>query len=118
MSSRNNFKNSGSFAKVSVPVHIYNSLLFDNQLYNYYLQIALCYYDLKDALALDPDHAEAKQIMEEFKQEAESCHTSAVQLALQNRHRDALQKISSAIEYDPTHANYHNIRYVYTSHCV
>ena len=24
---RNNFKNSGSFAKVSIPVHIYNSLM-------------------------------------------------------------------------------------------
>lgn len=75
------------------------------------MQIALCYYDLKDALTLDPEHAEAKQIMEEFRKEAEQCHTSAIQFALQNRHRDALQKISSAIEYDPTHANFHNIRY-------
>ena len=28
---RNNFANSGSFAKVSVPVHIYNSLLPNGQ---------------------------------------------------------------------------------------
>ena len=28
---RNNFANSGSFAKVSVPVHIYNSLIESNQ---------------------------------------------------------------------------------------
>ena len=74
------------------------------------LQIALCYFDLKDALVLDPDHAEARQIMTEFRQEADRCHTSAVQLALQKRHRDALHKISMAIEYDPTHAEFHNIR--------
>ena len=74
------------------------------------LQIALCYFDLKDALVLDPDHAEACQIMSEFRQEADRCHTSAVQLALQKRHRDALHKISMAIEYDPTHAEFHNIR--------
>ncbi|XP_067939514.1 tetratricopeptide repeat protein 16-like [Watersipora subatra] len=81
-----------------------------SRLHLMFKNIALCYYDLKDALALDPEHAEAKQIMAEFRAEAESCRTSAVQLALQNRHRDALQKISSAIEYDPTHANFHIIR--------
>lgn len=47
-----------------------------------------------------------------FKQEAEVNHTAAIQQALQGRHRDALHKISLAIEYDPTHAEYHNIRSV------
>ncbi|KAF6022679.1 TTC16 [Bugula neritina] len=81
-----------------------------SRLHMMFKNISLCYYDLKDALALDPDHLEAQQIMDGFRKEAEHCHTSAVQLALQGRHRDALHQISTAIEYDPTQAEFHNIR--------
>ena len=45
LSSRNNFKNSGFFAKVSIPVHIYNSLV--------HARNCICYVNIYNSLVSD-----------------------------------------------------------------
>ena len=74
------------------------------------LQTTLCYYDVKDALSLDPDHQEALVLMANLEVKAEELKQQATQLNLVNRHRDALQKISIAIETNPSVPEYHILR--------
>ena len=70
----------------------------------------MCYYDVKDALALEPENSEALEMMERLKVKAKEMKQQAVQLNLVHRHRDALQKISMAIETDPSQPDYHITR--------
>ena len=59
---------------------------------------------------MEPNHQEALEVMERLKQKAEEMKANAVQLNLIGRHRDALQKISMAIEANPSYPDYHVLR--------
>lgn len=59
-------------------------------------QITLCYYDVKDALSISPEHTEAMKLMGLLQSRAQTLKTQAVQLNLMGRTREALQKISIA----------------------
>ena len=76
-----------------------------------HLQTTLCYYDIKDALQLDPDHAEGRGMMERMEKRAQDSKYTAMQLNLMGKHREALQKISIAIETNPAVADFHVLRY-------
>lgn len=67
---------------------------------------------MKDALNLDPDHHEAKSIMSEVTKRANTNKIQAMQLNIAGKHREALQKISIAIETDPSVADFHVLRYI------
>ena len=75
-------------------------------------QTTLCYYDVKDALGLNPDHSEAVRMMEKLERVAKDNKRQAMQLNLMGKHREALQKISIAIETDPAVADFHVLRFV------
>lgn len=74
-------------------------------------QTTLCYYDIKDALQVDPDHQEAKAMMVKMEKRAQDNKREAMQLNLMGKHREALQKISIAIDTDPIIADFHVLRY-------
>lgn len=75
-------------------------------------QTTLCYYDVKDALAIDPAHHEAQRLKILLEGRAQELKQQATQLNLLGRHRDALQKISIAIETNPSVADFHVLRYL------
>lgn len=77
-------------------------------------QTTLCYYDIKDALQVDPDHQEAKAMMVKMEKRAQDNKREAMQLNLMGKHREALQKISIAIDTDPVIADFHVLRYEIT----
>lgn len=74
------------------------------------LQTTLCYYDVKDALGIDPEHVEASHMMARLETVARDNRRQAMQLNLMSKHREALQKISIAIETDPAVADFHVLR--------
>ena len=74
------------------------------------LQTTLCYYDLKDALALCDGHEQANKLMVELQSKADDFKQQSTNMSLTGRFRDAMQKISIAIETNPSVAEYHNIR--------
>lgn len=74
------------------------------------MQTTLCYYDVKDALGLDPEHPEASRMMGKLQKVAQDNKRQAMQLNLMAKHREALQKISIAIETDPAVADFHVLR--------
>ena len=73
-------------------------------------QTTLCYYDVKDALNLNPEHPEAERLMEDLEKYAQEMRQQATLLSLQKRPRDALQKISLAIDTNPSVAEFHVMR--------
>lgn len=73
-------------------------------------QTTLCYYDIKDALQVDPDHQEAKVMMTKMETRAQDNKREAMQLNLMGKHREALHKISIAIDTDPIVADFHVLR--------
>ena len=81
----------------------------------YIFQTTLCYYDVKDGLALEPEHPEALVMMEKLQKIAVENKRMAMQMNLVGKHRDALQKISIAIETDPSVADFHVLRSVILS---
>ena len=84
----------------------------------YIFQTTLCYYDVKDGLALEPEHPEALVMMEKLQKIAVENKRMAMQMNLVGKHRDALQKISIAIETDPSVADFHVLRFVITTYCI
>lgn len=74
------------------------------------LQTTLCYYDVKDALAIDPIHPEALHLMNSLESQSLDLRNEAMKLNLLGRYRDALQKISLAIETNPSLAEFHVLR--------
>ncbi|KAK7478800.1 hypothetical protein BaRGS_00030011 [Batillaria attramentaria] len=80
------------------------------RLHEMFRNTTLCYYDVKDALALQPDHPEARQMMSSLEQKAAENRLQAMQLNIAGKHREALQKISIAIETNPSVAEYHVLR--------
>ena len=59
---------------------------------------------------LDPDHEEAKAIMAAIVKRANASKLQAMQLNIAGKHREALQKISIAIETNPSVADFHVLR--------
>ena len=80
------------------------------QLYNRNFQTTLCYYDVKDALAIDEHNEEAKRLMTILEENSIDLKDEAMKLNLLGRYRDALQKISLAIETNPSQAEFHILR--------
>eukprot|EP00057_Strongylocentrotus_purpuratus_P033762 XP_792693.2 PREDICTED: tetratricopeptide repeat protein 16 [Strongylocentrotus purpuratus] len=77
------------------------------RLHQLFRNTTLCYYDLKDALALNPDQIEAKTLMKELEQKAEENRNHATRLQLQGKFKDSLTKITIAIEMNPSVSDYH-----------
>ncbi|XP_033116705.1 tetratricopeptide repeat protein 16-like [Anneissia japonica] len=80
------------------------------RLHQLFRNTTLCYYDLKDALNLDPYQEEARTLMKQLEAKAEEYRSSCIQQQLQGRYKDALQKITSAIANNPTVPEYHILR--------
>ena len=96
-------ESNGEYCSISLQNGIWISFI--------HLQTTLCYYDIKDALQLDPDHAEGRGMMERMEKRAQDSKYTAMQLNLMGKHREALQKISIAIETNPAVADFHVLRY-------
>ncbi|KAL8608187.1 hypothetical protein ACOMHN_016642 [Nucella lapillus] len=80
------------------------------RLHEMFRNTTLCYYDVKDALGLAPEHPEARHMMCTLEQKAADSKLQAMQLNIGGKHREALQKISIAIETNPSVAEYHVLR--------
>lgn len=80
------------------------------RLHEMFRNTTLCYYDVKDAMKLNEDHPEAKAMMIKLEKRALENKHHAMQLNLLGKHREALQKISVAIETDPAVADFHVLR--------
>lgn len=73
-------------------------------------QVTLSYYDVHDALMLDPGHAVARQLADNLLERAERLRQEAVRLSLLGRYKDALQQLNFAINTNPTSAELHVFR--------
>lgn len=80
------------------------------RLHEMFRNTTLCYYDVKDALALQPEHPEALEMISLLEKKAAESRLQAMQLNIAGKHREALQKISIAIETNPSVAEYHVLR--------
>lgn len=76
----------------------------------FFWQTSLSYYDLKDALTLDPEQPEAQKILQDLEKRAQDNRDFAVRLQLQGKFKEAMQKITLAIEMNPSVAEFHLLR--------
>ncbi|XP_053138044.1 tetratricopeptide repeat protein 16 isoform X2 [Hemicordylus capensis] len=76
------------------------------RLYEYFGKAIFTFYNLQEALALDPGHSEARIMMERLKKEAQKNKDRAVSKAVKGNLKGALLKINRAIEYSPENADY------------
>ncbi|CAF0762254.1 unnamed protein product [Didymodactylos carnosus] len=70
-------------------------------------KLALCFYDIRDALLLNETHAVARKMMITLKQTSSDLRDSAVHTCIIDRLTDALALISLAIDLYPIEAEYH-----------
>ncbi|KAK3704669.1 hypothetical protein QZH41_006745 [Actinostola sp. cb2023] len=80
------------------------------RLHDLFRNSTLCYYDVKDALALDPENEEAQTLMKSLQKRANDSKQQAVQLLLVGKVKEALTKISIALETNPAVPEYHVFR--------
>ncbi|EDO34517.1 predicted protein, partial [Nematostella vectensis] len=80
------------------------------RLHELFRNSTLCYYDVKDALVLSPDNEEAKTLMNSLHKRANDSKLQAEQLFLVGKVKEALTKISIAIETNPSIPEYHVFR--------
>ncbi|XP_051552626.1 tetratricopeptide repeat protein 16 [Myxocyprinus asiaticus] len=80
------------------------------RLYHQLNQMILCNHDLRSALRLNPGCPEAHELMKRLKEAAEHSHQAAVEKALMGEFSDALAKINTALEHNPSKANYYLFR--------
>ena len=66
--------------------------------------------DITSSLKLDPSHHEARQMMTDFEEKAEELKDAAVQQSLLGNMKEAIQKVTSAIQTNPSVASYHTLR--------
>ncbi|XP_050389165.1 tetratricopeptide repeat protein 16 [Patella vulgata] len=85
-------------------------LIMRARLHEMFRNTTLCYYDVKDALNIDENHSVAKEMMYSLEKAAEDSKKQAMQLNILGKHREALQKISIAIETNPAVSSYHVLR--------
>ncbi|CAI9532648.1 unnamed protein product [Staurois parvus] len=81
------------------------------RLYDHLNKTTLTYQDTQRALFLDPQHQEAIKMKAKLVAKAEEAKDKAVNCAVQGQLHDALQKISYAIENNPSAGGYHIFRY-------
>lgn len=65
---------------------------------------------MKDALGLNPEHTEAQSMMANLEKRARDNKMQALKLNLAGKHREAMQKVSIAIETNPNVADFHVLR--------
>ena len=70
----------------------------------------LAYYDVKSALELEGSHAEAISMLRSIESKAVEMKDAAVQQSLSGNSKDALQRLTSAIQTNPSVASYHVLR--------
>ncbi|CAL1536379.1 unnamed protein product [Lymnaea stagnalis] len=80
------------------------------RLHEMFRNSTLCYYDIKDALSLDPNHTEALAMMKTMTNRSNTNKLQAMHLNIAGKHREALQKMTIAIETNPSVADYHVLR--------
>lgn len=95
-----------------IPLQIVQIGKFSHQilLFYFFWQTSLSYYDLKDALTLDPEQPEAQKILQDLEKRAQDNRDFAVRLQLQGKFKEAMQKITLAIEMNPSVAEFHLLR--------
>ncbi|XP_062815499.1 tetratricopeptide repeat protein 16 isoform X2 [Anolis carolinensis] len=76
------------------------------RLYEHFGKVTLCFHNLQDALALEPNHAEAQVMMSNLKKEAQRSRDQAATKAVKANLKAALVKINRAIDYNPVEASY------------
>ncbi|XP_067398296.1 tetratricopeptide repeat protein 16 [Emydura macquarii macquarii] len=76
------------------------------RLYEHFSQAALCYQDIQEAIALEPQHEEARVLMQRLLKRAQKAKNQAMNKALKGNLKDALLKITFAIENSPLDAGY------------
>lgn len=71
---------------------------------------SLCYYDLQDALALDPLQPQANKLLDELKERAATSRKTASVLTLEGKLHEAINRTTTAIETNPAASEYHIFR--------
>ncbi|XP_041368202.1 tetratricopeptide repeat protein 16-like [Gigantopelta aegis] len=77
------------------------------RLHEMFRNTTLSYYDVKDALTINDNHFEAKEMMSMLEKRAADYKSQAMNLSVLGKNREALQKISVAIETNPAVADFH-----------
>uniref|UniRef100_A0A8C6YHS2 Uncharacterized protein n=1 Tax=Naja naja TaxID=35670 RepID=A0A8C6YHS2_NAJNA len=81
------------------------------RLFEYFGKASCCFCNIQEALALDPDHVEARLLLKKMTKEAERSKDCAVTLAIKGNLKGALLKINRAINYNPLDEKYFLFRY-------
>ncbi|XP_015265888.1 PREDICTED: tetratricopeptide repeat protein 16 [Gekko japonicus] len=76
------------------------------RLYEYFGKPTPCFYNVQEALAIDPGHTEAQLLLEKLRKKAQKNKAQAVSKALKGNLQGALLKINRAIENIPLDADY------------
>ncbi|XP_077162263.1 tetratricopeptide repeat protein 16 isoform X2 [Paroedura picta] len=76
------------------------------RLYKYFGKPTPCFYNVREALAIDPGHTEAQLLLEKLRKKAQKNKDQAVSKALKGNLQGALFKINRAIENIPLDADY------------
>ncbi|KAG8447964.1 hypothetical protein GDO86_015171, partial [Hymenochirus boettgeri] len=80
------------------------------RLYDHLNQATRCHQDVQGALALNPKHPVAITMQGKLLARAEDAKRKAVNHAVQGEFQDALKRICSAIDYNPSSAEYYVFR--------
>eukprot|EP00795_Rhopilema_esculentum_P010263 gene10263-18957_t len=83
------------------------------RIHNTFRNDSLYYFDVVDALRLDPGHKEAKEMLDGIEARSKGYKSQAMRLDLMGKTDDSIVKISSAIDVDPSFAQYHVYRQIY-----
>ncbi|XP_063000699.1 tetratricopeptide repeat protein 16 [Elgaria multicarinata webbii] len=75
-------------------------------LYEYFGKATFTFFNLRDALALDPEHSEARAMLAKLRKEAQKSKDEAVNKAVKGNLQASLLKINRAIDYNPVEAKY------------
>ncbi|XP_074871957.1 tetratricopeptide repeat protein 16 [Carettochelys insculpta] len=76
------------------------------RLHEHFCQATLCYQDVQEAIALEPQHKEAQVLMQRLLKRAQKAKNQAMNKALKGNLKEALLKITFAIENSPFDAGY------------
>ncbi|XP_044848407.1 tetratricopeptide repeat protein 16 isoform X4 [Mauremys mutica] len=76
------------------------------KLHEHFSRATLCYQDVQEAIALEPRHEEAQLLMQRLLKRAQKAKNQALNKALKGNLKDALLKITFAIENSPFDAGY------------
>ncbi|CAG5117465.1 unnamed protein product, partial [Candidula unifasciata] len=80
------------------------------RLHEIFANLSPRYYDVRNALSLNPDHQEGQAMMDTIVKAADDNKNLALHLSIMGKDKQALQKISLAIQMNPSVAEYHVLR--------